>query len=201
MAEGRIPVKPVQAFSGSVLSRRGLCPSVFNFKELPMTTSIDLPRKLRRLAQAKLTEEAKRIKRWATSNVAAYAEYLKDATERLTKADQLAEEGVAKWAEAIGKLKRAGFKVTTSEYGLDLTVTTTRKKLPQVYHAIGKLNPETLCKDIADAEKKLVRVSINAVKYPNVSVVYLHKLRDTDKCKIESVSVPARVEHRLVCEK
>ena len=160
-----------------------------------------LPKKMHRKVQAKIDEHAARIRRWARGNIDAYSEWLKSETAKFLTADEKAAEDVTKWAEALSKLRRAGFKVKTTECGLDLKVVTTRKKLTAVYQAIGRLDPQSVCKDIADPAKKLVRVSINSVQYPFVTVVYDHKLRDTDKCRIESVTVPEHVEHRLVCEK
>jgi hypothetical protein len=68
-----------------------------------------------------------------------------------------------------------------------------------VAKAIGRLDPRTVEKEVADPDKKLVRVTLRAFHFPEVRVSYLRKLKDTDQCRIEAVEVPARVEHRLVC--
>src|SRR4051794_30224740 len=122
-----------------------------------MTTTMQ---RLPRHVWNKLDEHASRLKRWARGNIDAYTNWLKTETEKLLGADEQALKDVTAWAEALSKLRRAGFKVETTEYGLDLKVVTTRKKLTRVYHAIGKLDPQSVCKEVADAEKKLVRVSI-----------------------------------------
>ena len=164
-----------------------------------MTSTI--PKNLRRKVQEKIEEHACRIRRWARGNIDAYSEWLKTETEKFLTADERATEEVNKWAEALAKLKQAGFKVTTSDSSLDLSVLTTQKRLTAVYHAVGRLDARSVSKDIADAEKKLVRVSITSANYPNLTVVYLHKLRNSDKCQIVSEVIPERTEHRLVCSK
>ncbi len=73
----------------------------------------------------------------------------------------------------------------------------TRKGLVKVYRAIGQLDPRTVCKDIHDAETGRVRVTIDSAVYPSIEVRYVHRLRPTDRCRIETAT---ETRTRLVCE-
>lgn len=162
-------------------------------------TAVSIPAKLRKLAALRAKRHAEQTRQWALDCIERYSKYMAEEAKKADRAEEEAAKAVGKWAEAIAKLKAAGFKVETKDYTLDIVVRTTEKKLTRVYKAIGRLDPETVCKELADAEKELVKVSIDSAHYPRVTVVYHHKLRPNDKCRIEKVEVPAKTEYQLVC--
>jgi hypothetical protein len=166
-----------------------------------MSDAVPVPAAVKKLAETKRKKRADRIRRWAQDNIAQWAENLKEETQKLARAEEKAADEAAKWAQAVARLRAAGFKVELSDYDFDVTVKTTRKKLTDVYRAIGRLNPQSVAKSIVNAKKKLIRVAIDSVAYPFVTVVYVHKLGPNDKCKIVEEKVPARVQHNLVCER
>jgi hypothetical protein len=148
----------------------------------------------------KVAERTAQIKRWAMSNIESYAQYLKTETEKLQRAEETAEAEVAEWQESLEKLRAAGFRPKVSKHTLDIVLDTKMSRLTEVAKAIGRLDPKSLDKDIADAKKKLVKVSIRGARFSKVKVVFVRKLLPTDKCQIEEVKVPETVEYRLVCK-
>ncbi len=166
-----------------------------------METTVTLPTSVRRLMEVRTRQWADEEKDNAHRNLSYHADAVKAATERLLKADETAQEKVAKWAEAIAALKAAGFKPQTKSYCLDISVEVKEKRLADVARAVGHLDPDTIDKDIVDPGKKLVRISHAVARYPFVTVNYVRKLKADDKCRIVTEEVPARVEHRLVCER
>lgn len=154
---------------------------------------------MQKVVEKRLADRTRRLRQWAEGSIRTYTEYLQAETQKLVNAEKTAREEVDKWAEALQALKQARLKAETNDWDLGIVVQTTEKSLTKVYKAIGRLDPQTLEKDIQNAEKKTIRVALRSVKYPNVTVVYVRKLKDGDKCKIETVDVPATKEHRLVC--
>ena len=162
--------------------------------------TMTIPRKIQRLAAIKLAERKRNARRWAQDSIKSYAEYLKAETEKLERLDETVSREVDQFIEALVKLRQAGFKAT-NPWALELKVETTKRRLTDVYRAIGRLDGAKARKDIRDAKKGLVVVTLPSVNYPDLEVSFVHKLSDADRCRIESVEVPARTEHRLVCEK
>ena len=160
----------------------------------------ELPPTLKRLAEARTKSAAEKIKRRAAETIKDYSRYLLEASERLSNAAELASKEVDQWVDAVARLKEAGFRPETNDYDLEIIVRVKESRLPDVARAIGLLNNDSVCKYLKDGEKKLVTVHIWSVKYPNVKVIYIHKLKETDKCRTEVVEVPAKIEHKLICE-
>ncbi|HYH66336.1 MAG TPA: hypothetical protein VD866_16710 [Urbifossiella sp.] len=166
-----------------------------------MDTTVTLPASVRRLMEARTRQWADEEKDNARRNLTYHSDAVKATTERLLKAEETAKEKVAKWAEAIAALKSAGFKPRTQTYSLDITLDVREKRLSDVARAVGHLDPNTIDKDIVDAGKKLVRISHSLARYPFVTVRYVRRLTDEDRCRIVATDVPARVELSLVCER
>lgn len=147
----------------------------------------DLAPSIRRLAERRVKQRAEQKRTWARENLKVYAEWVKTETEKLLNAEAEAEAEVAGWAEALSLLKRARIPVSTSPFNLDLEVETTQRKLVAVYRVVGRLDGANARKEVADAGKNLVRVTLRAVKFPCVRVTYLRTLKPTDTCRIEVV--------------
>ena len=165
-------------------------------------TAAKVSRDILKQATQKAKSHADNIRTWAKERMASYAEYLRKQTEEFAAADATAARLAEEWAEAMAKLKAAGFKPRASRWSgeFDVTLTVKKRQLNRLYHAIGRLDGKKLCKDIHDAQNREVAVTMPSVAYPFLAVTYVHKLGPKDKCQIEAVEVPARTEHRLVCE-
>jgi uncharacterized protein YjbJ (UPF0337 family) len=169
-------------------------------QEATIIRAVELPQALKKVVEARIKERTERARERAVGTIKNYMEYMAEATERLTKAKETTEKEVKEWAETITRLKEAGFKPETDEWSQDIVVNTKEGRLADLARAIGPLNPNSVDKEIHDAEKKLVRVSIYGLHAKNVKVIYIHKLRETDRCKIVTELIPAKVEHKLVCD-
>ena len=161
---------------------------------------VEIHTALKRLAETRTKSAAEKLRRRATENIKDYSKYLLEASERLSNAAELAKKDVDQWVEALARLKEAGFKTETNDYDMEIVVRIKESRLPDVARAIGLLNKDSANKYLKDGEKKLVTVHVWSVKYPNVKVIYVHKLKATDRCRIEVIEVPAKVEHKLICE-
>jgi hypothetical protein len=164
------------------------------------TRAVELPQALKKLAEGRVRLLTKRLRECAVGSIRTYTEYLTEAAEKLSKAEETATKEVQEWAENITRLKEAGFKPETNDWDLDIVVNINERRLPDVARAIGPLNEESIDKSLHDHTKGLVKVRIYGLKVRNVKVVYIHKLKPTDRCKIVEELVPAKVEHRLVCD-
>lgn len=162
--------------------------------------AVEIPASIRKLADARFKQVEEENRSSAIRSIRYHVESATEATDRLTKVKETTSVEVQEWAEVQAKLKDAGFKFETEKWNLHLKVTTTERKLVELARAIGPLDPNTVEKELFDAEKKLVKVLIRGLKYPKVKVIYIHKLRETDRCKIVTELVPAKVEHKLVCD-
>ncbi len=159
-----------------------------------------IPPKLKKRAEEMARKKADNTRRSATQSAKYYASEAAKQSERAEKAEVEARKEAEAWAEAWSLLTKAGFK--PEEHGwqtFGIVVHTTEDKLTKLYNTIGRLNEDEMEKEIEDAAKKTVKITIPAVKYPNVRVSFIRKLTDSDKCKIVEEVVPSRVEARLVC--
>jgi hypothetical protein len=161
---------------------------------------VEIPHAIKKLADARFKERVEQERNSALGCIRTYTEYLSEAATKLSKANETVSVEIQVWAETQAKLKAAGFKVETDRWNLNLVVKTSERKLAELARAIGPLDPNTVDKDLFDAEKKLVRVAIQGLKCPRVKVIYIHKLKDTDRCKIVEELIPAKIEHKLVCD-
>lgn len=157
-------------------------------------------RKVAELARKKAEEQTRATNNSETSNLKYYSELLTKSAEKIRTAGEDAQKRAEEWAEAWSLLARAGLDPQEHEWNRwRIEVAVTEKQLKKVYDAVGRLNESEMEKDIECAEKKLIKVTMPSVKYPNVRVSFVRKLTEADTCKIVEEVVPARVEHRLVC--
>lgn len=158
-------------------------------------------KKYRKLAKEKLLAHTKSLRRDAEWNIQYYSDYVKANAEKLSKVEETAEKEVSDFIEAYSKLKAAGFKVETP-YGLELRVKTRKRRLTDLYRAIGRLDGSKQSKAIAndeDGAAGIVTISLPSVRYPNVEITFKHKLKDTDSCKVEVETIPEKKQYRLTC--
>ncbi len=131
------------------------------------------------------------------NSIAAYERYI---TEK-RKAIENLEEQTTNFFGVKAQLEANGFEVKVCTWTDRLTVNIDKKQLTDVYKVIGRLNGESANKEIVDSRKRLIRVSLRAVKHPFVNVTYQTKLAKGAKCKIETVKYKARTEKVLTCER
>ncbi len=115
--------------------------------------------------------------------------------KRLSTLEETATKEVSQTFQAKQLLEASGFAAKMHSWGLHIDVEVEEKDLTKIYHAIGRLDPRTVFKEIVDAREKLVKVLIRSVHFPNVTIAYQKKLKPTDKCRIEK----AEPEYALVC--
>lgn len=129
---------------------------------------------------------------------ASYRRWMEEAQRKLDQLEETVTEEVTRTVGCRRALEAAGFHVEPV-YGLVHLVHTTEDKLPEVYRAIGRLDGQSVVKDIADAKKKLLTVTVRSAICPNIRVTYSKKLRKTDRCRIEKVREKATTRAVLVC--
>lgn len=151
----------------------------------------------RELVARKLAERLAYKQRDIRGDIENWSEFLRKKAAELANVEAAVEQETARFAEAVAKLRAAGVKFTPT-WGLNIEVATTKKGLGKVYKAIGRLDGAKQGKEIHDAGKKLVKVTLPAVAYPFVSVSFVHKLTETDRCRIETETV---TRTRLVCKR
>jgi hypothetical protein len=101
-------------------------------------------------------------------------------------------------AEAVCKLREAGFDVSLNEWsGSYLDVTVKQEELTRVYRALGRLRKSH--HSLEDAKKRTLRVTLKCEKYPRVSIQYVRKLPQGEKVKCKIVRKRV-TQAQLVCE-
>jgi hypothetical protein len=158
---------------------------------------VALKKKDRDLVARKLADRLAYKRNDIRGDIKTYAQFLHEQTEALGLVEETVGQEAALFAEAVAKLRAARVKFTVS-YGWRLEVETTKKSLKKVYEALGRLDGSKQGKEILDAGKKLVKVTLPVVAYPEVYVSFPHKLTESDKCRIETVT---ETRTRLVCKR
>lgn len=163
--------------------------------KLALPVTVKLKKKDRDLVARKLADRLAYKRNDIAGDIRTYAQFLADRTEALAKVEDVVEQEAAQFADAVAKLRAARVKFIAS-YGWRLEVETTKKGLMKVYKALGRLDGSKQGKEILDADKNLIKVTLPAAAYPCVHVSFPHKLTATDRCRIETVQ---ETRTRLVC--
>lgn len=143
--------------------------------------------------------EAARLAEYAkgrlTQSIGYYQKHIAEYEKERDGAEAKAQALVAMKA----KLKAAGFECFIADWDMTVNVDIEEAQIPAVYEIVGRLKGEEAEKEIVDAKKRLVRVTVEPADYPFVRVSYQTKLAKNAKCRIETIRHKATREKKLVC--